>query len=347
MAVRALPMTDGRGAEVAVVIAKMSYAVDAAGRAVVASAPIRLHAVWAGRSVRWPSDVAVEKPGTDVLLLGTAYPPAHRAVTEMYVRLRVGPVDKAVRVHGRRVYQRHGALGVAPGPAAPLAPTPLVYDRAYGGVDHSDHAAPLVDRRNPAGVGVARDPLRLVGTPAPEIEDPLAPLTSAQPAPAGFGPIAPDWEPRVRLAGTYDERWRRERAPVPPLDWDPRHGCSAPEGQWCEAPLVGDEPVEVVGATPEGRWQFQLPRYAPLFGVTVRGKLAALPTHLDTVLIDADAGTVELSWRASFPVPRKAELIEKIHVVGSNPLPWGALGEVGPPPRREGGEDHEGEEVSR
>lgn len=333
MSVRCLPMMDGRGADLVVVTAKMAYEIDASGRVVIAYAPVRLHDVMVGRSVRLPSDYLVEKPGTDVLLVGTAYPPPHKAVTEMLVRVRVGPVSKTVRVHGARVYQRHGARSVAPGAATPLAPTPLVYERAYGGVDESNPALPLIERRNPVGTGVARDPLSLLGTPAPQLEDPLAPLDSASPAPAAFGPTGPDWEPRRRFAGAHDERWRRERAPVPPADWSPRHNCSAPEGLWSEAPLVGNEVVEVVGATPEGLWHFQLPRYTPLFGATVRGKRSLLATHLDTFLIDADARRVELCWRAALPLPRKAEFVEAITVVGSEPLPLDVFGEHALEPR--------------
>ena len=61
----------------------------------------------------------------------------------------------------------------------------------------------------------------------------------AAPAPGGFGPIGPDWEPRQRHAGTYDERWKRERAPVLPADFDPRHNCVAPPGLWSATPLLG------------------------------------------------------------------------------------------------------------
>jgi hypothetical protein len=328
MSFRCLPMTDARGAEVGVVIAKMTYTVNAAGKCLVDEAPVRLGPVYADRSVRLPSDAAAQKPGTDVLLVGTAHPPPHRQVSDMYVRLRVGSaINKVVRVHGPRVYQRQGLRNVIPSAAAPLTPTRLSFENAYGGHDPVEPS--LADRRNPVGRGFAIDKLRLLGTPVPQLEDPFAPLDSENPAPATFAPLPPDWEPRVRFAGTYDARWMRERAPLPPRDHDERHACCAPHDLWSQTPLACDEPIEVVGATPEGTWRFQLPRYTALFGVTVRGDRKAIETHLDTLLIDADARRVELVFRAAFALPKKAEMIDAVEIVGSEPLPYEALG--GPP----------------
>lgn len=332
MAVRCLPMDDRRGAEIVVAIAKMTYAVSALGAARVDYTPVRLGDAGAGRSIRYPSDYLSEKPGTDVLLLGTAYPPSPTA-TEMSVRVAVSTatgvlLEKTARVYGERVFYQ-SLVRVVPSAPALLCPTPLVWERTYGGRDETHLDRIVVERRNPVGVGFAVDRGRLVGTVAPQIEDPQAPLSSQSPAPACFGPVAADWEPRARLAGIADEAWRRERAPLPPLDFDPRHNSCAPEGLWSETPLVGDEAVEVIGATPDGAWRFRLPRYSPLFGVTLRGRRRPLPTHLDTLLIDADERRVELTWRAWFELPKKSEHVDAIHVVASHALSdevWGVTG---------------------
>jgi hypothetical protein len=34
------------------------------------------------------------------------------------------------------------------------------------------------------------------------------------------------------------------------------------------------------------------------------------------VLVDADRGLVELSWRATVPLPKKSEMLEKVLVEG-------------------------------
>lgn len=333
MATRCLPIDDHLGAELCVIIAKAAYRVSPRGVVTLAEAPIRIAPEGGGPrgSARFPGDYVFAKPGTDVILVGTAYPPAGAAVTAVDVSLRVGSsegaaalrptlIEKTVRVHGPRFFYQ--GIGVVPGPAARLEePVPLTWENAYGGVDDSNPRRIAVETRNPVGHGFAVDRARLIGQPAPPIEDPRAPLGSRAPAPAGFAPIGPDWEPRVALAGTFDERWERERAPVLPADFDVRHNCVAPPGLWSATPLLGDEAVEVLGATPEGAWRFRLPRYEPSFACVVAGERRELVTHLDTLLIDADAGQVELTWRATIRLPRKAELIERIEVSERVALP--------------------------
>lgn len=334
--VRCIPLDDHRGRDTAVVIAKLTWALAADGSATIAAAqsPVRLFDVpvtpddaWS--SLRYPSDIVGAKPGTDVLLVGDAHPPLDRGATMQEVSLRIEAgdrtVQKTVRVHGERVFVK-SMLGVAPGPAAPLQkPVPLIYERSWGGKDESDPAAIVIEPRNPAGTGVARDRERLVGTRVPEIEDPRAPIGSRSPVPAGFAPIPTHWAPRAGRYGTPDARWQRERAPVAPLDFDPRHNCCAPDDLHADAPLRGDEPVEIRGAVPEGLFRFQLPRYAPVFKAVIRGLVSDCATHLDTFLIDVSnpgARRVELVWRASVPIPRKSEHLEKIYLLDEGePLP--------------------------
>ncbi|MFO0758406.1 MAG: DUF2169 domain-containing protein [Byssovorax sp.] len=328
MTVRCLPMEDHRGAPVVVVVAKMAYRVSPRGAVRVSVAPVRQHSVPGGPrgSVRYPSDYVFEKPGTDVLLVGTATPPADRPVTEMDVSLRVGLLDKALRVYGPRVFYQ-GVLGVAPGPPGRLEPTPLIWELAYGGRDESITDRWAVEPRNPIGMGFAVDRNRLIGTLAPPIEEARSPLSGPRAAPGGFGPIGPDFEPRQRYAGTFDERWRRERAPVLPADFDVRHNSVAPPGLWSATPLLGNEPVEVIGATPEGVWRFKLPPYEPSFASVIQGVRKEHETHLDTFLIDADERTVELTWRVCIPLPKKAERVEKLEVQTTMTLPESVTGD--------------------
>jgi hypothetical protein len=325
MAVRAIPMADRHGRDVMVVIAKLTYEVSPIGAVSLAHppSPVRTSDELVGgsawSSIRYPSDLVDEKPGTDVALVGTAHPPEGATAMDVSVRVETGKrtLFKAVRVHGRRVYYR-GALGLAPGPAEPLGPTPLVYELAYGGVDDTDPNDIRIDRRNPSGMGFTRDSSRLVGTPAAVIEDPAAPIGARNPVPAGLGPIAANWEPRVSRAGTYDAAWRRDRAPVPPVDRDPRFNCFAPSELYSEVPLVGDESVEVLGATPSSAWRFRLPPHGASFRFVVRGVETEQKTHLDTYLIDANRRRVELVWRASVLMPRRVGYLESI-VVGLSP----------------------------
>jgi hypothetical protein len=343
MVVVPMPMDDRHGREVLVVIAKLTWDVSPTGVASLAvpQPVVRLNearaveGIWS--SVRYPSELIDEKPGTDVVLVGHAHPPADRQVTEMDVHLRVDasprPLEKTVRVFGQRIYYK-AVIGVAPGPAAVLGKTPLLYELAFGGRDESDPAKIAVDPRNPSGVGFATDKARLIGTRAPQLEVP-----DGKSAPAGFGPIPAHWSPRAERSGTHDKAWLTKRKPLWPVDFDLRHNSVAHPDLWSETPLVGDEPVEVLGATPEGAWRFRLPRYAPVFESThlepnsadptlpAKRVKTQLPTHLDTFLIDADARCVELTWRVAVPLPRKSELLESVLMLASNELPpevWSA-----------------------
>lgn len=331
MATRCTALDDHHGREVLSVVAKMTWAVSETGVPTIAlpGAPVRFGPEMRSgevlSSVRYPSDVCPEKPGTDILLVGTAYPPRGKSVTESIVSFRIETGDqtiqKAVKVYGQRVWMKQGKR-VVPAPPAQLGPTPLMYELTYGGHDLSNETAPVVDHRNPVGRGVAANPSKLVGTLAPQIENLAAPLDSSKPAPAGFGPIEASWSPRAELVGTLDENWARTRAPIRPTDFNPRHYSCAPADQWVETPLVGNEAVEVIGATPSGSWRFRLPHHEPVFLSRMRGgEEVDHESHLDTMLIDADEGRVELTWRVAIPLPRKIDLLESVSVYGLGELP--------------------------
>lgn len=331
MATRCTPIDDHHGREVLAVIAKMTWAVSENGEPTIAlpGSPVRFspepYAAGVMSSAKFPDELVPEKPGTDVLLVGTAYPPRGKSVTERVVSLRIetgeATLQKSVKVYGPRVWMQKGKR-VVPGPAAQLEPTPLAYELAYGGHDLSNEVKPVIELRNPVGKGVAANPASLIGKLAPQIESLDAPLDSKTPAPAGTGPLEPSWSPRSELVGTYDATWARTRAPLRPADFDPRHYSCAPADQWLETPLVGAEAVEVLGATPAGTWRFQLPHHEPVFVSTLRsGEEREHETHLDTFLIDADGGRVELTWRVSIPLPRKIDLLEKVSIYALGQLP--------------------------
>lgn len=318
-----LAIKDERGREWFVVVAKYTYRVDAGGRvrfddeSPAAPSPVDVHHGDPARtSIRRPSDAFDRKPGTDVLLVGHAHPdPRRRGATAVGVSLRMGPIEKTLRVHGLRVWRKGAFGGIVPGPARPIVePVPLVYELAFGGLDPSDPSRPMGEPRNTLGRGVARDPSRLVGQPAAQIEYAQAPIGRGRNVPAGFGALCRHWQPRIGFAGTYDEAWLATKAPLPPDDFDPRFHVTAPEDQWSPLPLRGDEPIEVRGATPEGVWRFRLPRLAPAFSAWIAGRRTEHRTHLDTVLIDADGRRVELTYRAAIPLPRKWEMLESVLV---------------------------------
>ena len=250
-------------------------------------------------SILAPSDLALDKPGADLLLFGSAYP-ARAGDRTMQVEFQVGDLRKRATVWGDR-YWRAGMLGGSVEGPAPLESVPLVYERAFGGIGHPD---------NPSGTGFLSraNHKSLDGLALPNIEHPKYRITSPndRPPPCGFGPIAPHWPQRRRFAGTYDAVWRSQRMPLPPTDFDPRFEQSAPEDQILRAPLRGDEPVHISGVQPGGEiLSFRLPGRSICVTIhdgTTRHELAA---SLDTLQIHADDLRCELIWRTSLHVHQR------------------------------------------
>jgi hypothetical protein len=321
----ALPMKDKNGHSRVVVIVKYTYRATPRGAIERDDEGTEPRAVDvpngedpAASSIRYPSDAFDFKPGTDVVLVGDAHPPPHPARgvrTFVDVSLRMGPIQKTVRAHGLRAWQRGLLGGVVPGPALPLkAPVPLAYELAWGGLDLSNPEKPLGEPRNYVGRGVSRDPKTLVGQAAAQLELAGSPLGERGNVPASFGPIHRHWAPRLGFAGTYDEAWQKTRMPLLPRDFDPRFHVCVPHDQWSPTPLRGDEPIEIVGATEDGLWRLALPPEAPRFSSLAFRERRRHPTFLDMVLVDARERRIELTWRASIPAPPKLESIDEIRI---------------------------------
>ncbi|WP_437961326.1 DUF2169 domain-containing protein [Sorangium sp. So ce119] len=317
-----VPMKDKHGRDQMVVVLAYTFAVDARGAVeVLDPEEPRLVDEYTGAdpaasSLRKPSVLFDYKPGTDVILIGHAHPPATGRHSHVDVSLLVGPLRKTVRAHGLRTWKWGAFGGLAPGPARVIQePIPLVYELAWGGSDFSDPTQLVGEPRNLVGRGVARQPKSLIDKLAAQLEDPAQPIGAGDNVPACFGAIHRHWEPRARYAGTYDQAWMQRKMPLLPDDFDPRFHVSVPHDQWSATPLRSDEPIEVRGATPEGVWRFQLPRISPGFSSVSRGVRTEHRTHLDSILLDADARRVELTFRAAIPVPRKYEHIDEIFVL--------------------------------
>ena len=273
-------------------------------------------------SVRTPSDIGLKKPGTDVLLLGHAYAPQARRAKEVDVSIRIGPVSKRVRVFGDRVWGS-GIVRSSISTPEPFERIPLIWERAFGGLDVVDGRTPEThgEGRNPVGAGFrvknGRKPLN--GLRLPNLEEPRSLISDWQdrPAPACFAPLCAHWEPRRSFAGTYDERWLKRRAPYLPEDFDSRFFQIAPTDLISRGHLRGDESIEVSGATPSGKLQCRLPgqRIEVTFLLDDE-RLARMPV-LDTVLIEPDEGRVVLVWRSMLRCDKKLLRVREIAVTSA------------------------------
>jgi hypothetical protein len=255
-------------------------------------------------SLKYDSDLLAVKPGTDVLVNGSAHAPGGRPAPQVPVSLRVGDVHKSVVVFGERMFYA-GAGGLAMTPPRPFETRPLVYEVAFGGKDLTDPdpSRHRIDARNPVGRGFATSTAHLVNQPAHAVE-----YLSGNPAgagPAGFGPIDRSWSPRLELAGTYDAKWTETQKPLLPADYDERHALSSPADQRAQLYLRGGERVEIVNMTASGLLRCELPRIA--LGVTTRisGRHEEHAGRLTAVIVEPEVPRVMMVWQSSLMVPAR------------------------------------------
>lgn len=258
-------------------------------------------------SYKYEPETAFVKQATDVVLIGHAY--ARKQTTKSIdVGIRVGPVQKVVRVMGDRFLIR-GRGDKIYGPQ-PFERIPLIYERSFGGWDrsHSNPQKHKFEPRNPVGVGFGYPngktdaPIQL-----PNIEDPdrLWRGWGDRPPPAGFGFVSPHWKFRTAFAGTYGKKWEKTRKPLLPDDFDRRFFNAASPGLIVPGFLCGNEPVVIINASGSGRVQFNLPGTPPPrceIGLRSRESIV-LQTRLDTVIINTDEHFVVLLWRAYTMLP--------------------------------------------
>jgi len=252
-------------------------------------------------SYKYEPEVAFTKTATDVVMNGHAYAPGPDT-REMTVALRLGPVGSEILVTGDRIWFK--AMGfVSISNAAPFEKIPLIYERAFGGWDR-DHADPRkhsYEARNPVGTGYRGQGGYIENIRLPNLEDPRSRIKSFgdRPSPTGFGFVSPHWQPRASFAGTFDEAWQKDRAPLLPKNFDRRHLNAAPARLIAPGFLRGNEQGVVIGAVPEGRMAFTLPGLPPPV-VTVRladGEPQVPAMNLDTVIIEPDERRLMLLWR--------------------------------------------------
>lgn len=307
---------DGREVVIAVVKATFTRGLDGRIRLADAQVPVRVADVVydpdaVESSIRYPSDVGTEKRGTDVVVVGEAV--SVRAVRMIDVTVRIRDRAVPLRVHGERLYYRRVG-GIAVGPPAPFERKAIVYERAYGGASADGR---VIEPRNPVGRGVTADPASLVDTPAPQIEHPAHPITSADdaPEPVGFGAIATHWLPRAAYAGTLDDAWRQTRMPLMPLDFDARFNNVAHPSLQLDEHLKAGEPVAILGMTEGGLWQAEIPAVP----VSLHGRYddRAIPEArpmIDTLLIEPGRDEIQITLRHVLPMGRGRARLREIQV---------------------------------
>lgn len=316
---------DRSGAEVWLVVVKCTYDIAPDGSTEIAAEqpPVlriaQYNTVPGGSSLRFDADMNLTKTATDIVVAGHAYAPGGDAVESMDVGVRVGPVRKVLRVSGDRTWS-----GFGPSAPEPFLTMPLVYERAFGGVDtKSSQPDRAWDWRNPVGTGfaVSREHLRGVALPNVEYPGELVSSWKDRPRPAGFGPIDRPWQPRAGFAGTCDERWANDRHPLAPEDFDDRFFQCVPQDQQAPGFLRGGEPVVLHHLTPGGDLRFCLPKIFLGFETRFYGGGAEVhkERRLHTVILEPDYPRVSLVWHTALPCHFKVQKLKHTTVVLRTP----------------------------
>lgn len=267
-------------------------------------------------SLKYASDVHLTKPSTDVIVVGSAHAPGGKPVPFLDVAVRLGNRQKVIRVFGeRKWYLYENELRISP--PAPFVTMPLVYERAYGGV-HEVGEKTTFEPRNPVGRGFmgGRSLDEMDRLPLPNLEHPVHLIIRPgdQPPPACFGAIAPSWEPRKSYAGTYDDKWQKERAPYLPDDFQSRYFNAANPDLAGPGYLCGGEPVTITNMSPAGTMTFTLPVCTFDVSVRIEDRTEAPPMNLETVLIEPDKLRFSMVWRGFVECDKKPLKVSQITV---------------------------------
>lgn len=281
----------------------------------------------------YESDYARYKPKCDVILNGRAYVPGGIPAKKVRVSLTVGPMTKSFNVIGNRFWHKRFGFTRISRPE-PFTVMPITYDVAFGGSDHT-HEKPSKHKAfmlNPIGVGFHANQQGkfFKGKPLPNTEEVGKPIKSptGDYRPMSLGTVGRGWEPRYKLAGTYDQNWIDNVFPFLPSDFKEEYFQSAPADQQIEY-LQGGESVFLGNLTPQGQARFAIPRVkVPVVFFLKKGKPHRTTAVADTLVLEPDAGRFMITWRMSLPL--KKNMFEVVEVLaGEMPKAWWRARETG------------------
>lgn len=285
--------------------------------------------------LRFESDLVPFKPRADIVLVGSAYAPRGQPTKSLDMEIRVGDTQRVLRVIGDRMWSfpvrdQHAPICVGP---SEFVEMPLTFDRAFGGIDVHASLDPTLPRFRPwcaqnyAGRGFigALSVDSIHKTPLPNLEDPsdLIRDVASHPIPVGCGFFPRNNEPRFSYSGTYDERWKNERAPELPEDFRFEYYNGAHPHLQVDGYLAGNEAVTLTNVSKSrARFEFLLPGIRPVLTVsrhpwpsgTEHPNMSAPLTvqqvspALDTLVFIPDSEILFQVWRGIIPIRDPAAL---------------------------------------
>lgn len=270
-------------------------------------------------SLLYETDDIAFKPKADVVVVGHAYTPGLRPMNQLDVMLRVGRLQKAVRVFGDRHWLFPSKMVMVPiiSDPKPFHTLPLRYEYAFGGTDRKAHKW---FPKNMIGKGFVgkKAPESMDGKPLPNIENPyqLIAAWDDEPDPAGFGFYSRTWQPRVGLGGSVQGNENPHPFFGLASDFQVSFFNGAPPDLQVPGYLVGNEAVEMMNFTPDGPRRFQLPGVRPSLVLrTLETSVLEVPAEeqpppqehrppaqLDTLVLLPDEARFYLVWRGVYPI---------------------------------------------
>lgn len=277
----------------------------------------------------YETDFAPRKHACDILLLGSAHAPQGRPSSGVAVGIRIGRWEKRFAVLGPRHWAWSAGRARASEPAM-FVQQPISYGVAFGGTDlqHDDPTQHAAFMANPVGCGFHKHLRRdwVEGSALPATEELGQPVLdpTGDYRPMAFGPIGRAWSARACFAGTYDDVWLEDYFPFLPPDFDERYYQAAPADQQVPLDHFHRGPVEVqlANLTPQGIVQFAIPSLEiPVSIFPKREQHERHTAHMDTVVIEPDAGRFTLTWRVARPLKKNMLEIAQV-VVGKKGRQW-------------------------
>jgi uncharacterized protein YjbI with pentapeptide repeats len=249
-------------------------------------------------TVRYESDFAFFKPRADVLLVGHCHVPGGLTAGMCSVTFQAGPLSKTLVAFGDRAWRRNFLGYRSPTEPQPFTTMALRYEKSLGGPTYPQNPVGKGFRpdSNASGPSVHRLPNleMLVG-------DRIAP-SQTDGTPAGLGPLGRTWAQRMALVGEYAERWKHERWPWLPDDFDWAYFNAAPLDQQVNGFLKGDESLYFKNLHPvHSQWRAALPgtrvRCFSSERIQGRPRFREIKMELDTLWVDMDESRLVLVWR--------------------------------------------------
>lgn len=273
-------------------------------------------------SIRYESDTSMYKRATDIVVNGHAYAPAGKKVISVDSSVQIGNKKVTCRVTGDRFWERSRKSVLSWDMTGPeyFEKMPMVYEKAFGGIDQETIGTGTTEysASNPIGTGFVGNKCKPVeGTAVPNIEDPRYLIQSWEDKPptSGFGYISRSWQPRLAMAGTYDDAWMKERNPLLPLDFDDHYFNGAHPDLVGNGILQGGELITLTNLSENGLLDFALPALRENVTVSIKGKKTELKPALDTVVIEPDINNIMITWRVTVPCYKQFLYLDSV-VIG-------------------------------